>query len=80
MAVPSNTLSCDAACAFRFAASHVTLYAGNASAAITGGLAIAVPLELRGLELLHSRHGSLPWADLIQPVIPFAEHGFPAHP
>lgn len=54
--------------------------AGNASAAVTGGLAIAVPLELRGLELLHQRHGVLPWADLFEPVIPFAEHGFPAHP
>ena len=55
-------------------------HAGNPMAAITGGLAIAVPLELRGLELLHSRHGVLPWADLIDPVVPFAEHGFPAHP
>ncbi len=54
--------------------------AGNASLAVTGGLAVAVPLELRGLEALHRRHGSLPWAELFEPVIPFAQHGFPAHP
>ena len=42
--------------------------AGNATLAVKGALAIAVPLELRGLQLLHSRHGSLPWAELIEPV------------
>lgn len=65
-----------------FAPSGATekMFKDNASAAVMGGLAIAVPLELRGLELLHQRHGSLPWADLFEPVIPFAEHGFPAHP
>lgn len=46
---------------------------------MTGGLAIAVPLELRGLEELHRRHGALPWRDLILPLVPVAL-GFPAHP
>ncbi len=36
--------------------------------------------QYEGLEALHRRHGSLPWAALFEPVIPFAEHGFPAHP
>lgn len=54
--------------------------AGNASLAVTGGLAIAVPLEMRGLHTLHRRHGVLPWAELVMPLVPIARHGFPAHP
>jgi len=57
-----------------------TMFKGNASLAVTGGLAIAVPLEVRGLEELHRRHGVLPWAQLVMPLVPLAEHGFPAHP
>jgi len=54
--------------------------AGQPGLAVTGGLAIAVPLELRGLALAHVRHGSLPWARLVTPVLPYARDGFPAHP
>jgi len=45
-----------------------------------GGLAIGIPLELRGLQLAHERHGSLPWQSLVEPAAEIASEGFPAHP
>ncbi len=44
-------------------------------ASATGYRAVAVPGELRGLEMLHQKAGSLPWADLFQPAIRQAEAG-----
>ena len=44
-----------------------------------GGLAVGVPAELRAWEALHSRHGSLPWADLFAPAINIARTGFPVN-
>lgn len=41
-----------------------------------GGLAIAVPTELKGLHELHKKYGKLAWAEVVEPVIEIAESGF----
>ncbi len=41
-----------------------------------GHLAAGVPGSVAGLAELHSRYGSLPWSDLVEPAIDLAENGF----
>lgn len=54
------------------------MYVGRPSAALTGGLAVAVPAELSGLHLLWERHGGMrSWRALVEPVARLAE-GFNA--
>ncbi len=48
--------------------------------AVIGGRSAGVPGTPRLLEIIHQRHGRLPWADLIQPAIDRAEQGFPVSP
>src|ERR1700733_11703101 len=43
----------------------------------TGIHSVTVPGCVDGWEKLHKRFGRLPWADLFQPAIYFADHGYP---
>ena len=38
-----------------------------------GGLAVAIPGELKGLQLLHKKFGTLPWRQLFKPAIKLAK-------
>jgi gamma-glutamyltranspeptidase/glutathione hydrolase len=43
----------------------------------TGPLPVSVPGAVDGWDQLHKKFGKLPWADLLQPAIKYAEDGFP---
>ncbi|BDD55489.1 hypothetical protein MPDQ_006061 [Monascus purpureus] len=58
------------------AAAFEDMYENNTHASIVGGLASAVPGEIRGLEYLHSKYGALPWKTVMQPAIKTAREGF----
>jgi gamma-glutamyltranspeptidase/glutathione hydrolase len=45
-------------------------------ASTRGGLAVATPGTVRGLEALHRRYGKLPWARLVRPAVHLARGGF----
>jgi gamma-glutamyltranspeptidase / glutathione hydrolase len=48
--------------------------------AVIGGRSVGVPGTVALLELVHRRHGKLPWARLFTPAIEIAERGFPISP
>ncbi|KAK1831885.1 gamma-glutamyltranspeptidase [Podospora conica] len=58
------------------AASTEDMFNNNVNASLVGGLAAGVPGEIRGLEYLHTKYGSLPWADLVDPSVRIAREGF----
>ncbi|KAI0410040.1 gamma-glutamyltransferase 1 [Xylaria palmicola] len=58
------------------AAAFQDMYNNNTAASLYGGLASGVPGELRGLEHLHKKYGSLPWKDLVLPAVKVARYGF----
>jgi gamma-glutamyltranspeptidase len=41
---------------------------------------VAVPAELRGLEMAWKKWGRLKWQELLQPAIDLARNGFPVSP
>jgi gamma-glutamyltranspeptidase / glutathione hydrolase / leukotriene-C4 hydrolase len=45
------------------------MFIGNTQAATIGGLAVAVPAELKGYWEVHQKYGKLPWRRLIEPSI-----------
>lgn len=45
-----------------------------------GPLSVGVPGTVAGLWLAHQRHGSRPWAELVQPAVDLARDGFPFPP
>ncbi len=54
------------------AAANETMYVGTPEASLEGGLAVAVPLELKGLKEAHVKHGQLTWKQVVDPVIGIA--------
>jgi len=58
------------------AAATEDMYAKDENLSLYGGLASGVPGELRGLEYMHKKYGSLPWSVLVQPSIRVARDGW----
>ena len=48
--------------------------------AVIGGRAVGVPGTVRLLEIVHRKHGRLPWSTLFAPAIALAENGFAVSP
>lgn len=60
------------------AAAYTEMYDNlPANASTLGGRAIPVLAELKCLELAHARFGSLPWSEVLKPVVHLAQKGVP---
>jgi Gamma-glutamyltranspeptidase len=58
------------------AAASIHMFDHDSRASLVGGLAVAVPGEIAGFKLAHSRHGLLPFEDLFAPSIKLARNGW----
>lgn len=56
-------------------AAYKDMFPDNLSS-LEGGLAVAVPGELKGLFELHKKYGKLKWEQVVQPVVDLAERGY----
>ncbi|XP_066137416.1 glutathione hydrolase 1 proenzyme-like isoform X2 [Euwallacea fornicatus] len=52
-----------------------TMFNGDSNLSQKGGLAVAVPGELKGYWYLHKKYGSLPWRTLVEPTIDLCKNG-----
>lgn len=56
------------------AAATASMFVGQPSKAQKGGLSVAVPGELAGLEYAWKKYGRLPWSALVAPAIALARN------
>jgi gamma-glutamyltranspeptidase / glutathione hydrolase / leukotriene-C4 hydrolase len=57
-------------------AAYQDMFVNNTEASSFGGLAVAIPGDVRGYYEAWSKFGRLPWSELFQPAILRCEHGF----
>ncbi|RKP35006.1 gamma-glutamyltranspeptidase [Dimargaris cristalligena] len=58
------------------AAATTDMYKDDIALAQVGGLAVAIPGEIRGFEAAHRQYGRLPWSELFAPAVRLARDGF----